>query len=161
MTLEVCSPVPLAAEHQLDDFDCGEPVLNDWLKRRALANHLMGASRTFVVADPEHRVLGYYALAAGAVAHQQATGSIRRNMPDPIPVMVLARLAVDRRAQGMHLGGALLKDAVQRSFSVAHDTGVSGLRKPRLYGFQRAVLLLAGCAIRGGRCALSDRRTGR
>ena len=127
MTLEVCSPAPLAAEHQLDDFDCGEPVLNDWLKRRALANHLMGASRTFVIADPAHRVLGYYALAAGAVAHQQATGSIRRNMPDPIPVMVLARLAIDRRAQGMHLGGALLKDAVQRSFSVAHDTGVRAL----------------------------------
>ncbi len=127
MTLEICSPVPLAAEHHLDDFDCGEPVLNDWIKRRALSNHLMGASRTFVIADPAHHVLGYYALSAGAVVHQQATGSIRRNMPDPIAVMVLARLATDRRAQGMHLGGALLKDAVQRSFSVAHDTGVRAL----------------------------------
>ena len=114
-------------EHVLTGFDCGEPAIDEWLKRRALSKHLMGASRTFVIADPEHRVLGFYALAAGAVAHQQATGAIKRNMPDPIPVMVLARLAIDRRAQGMRLGGALLKDAVQRSVSVAVDTGVRAL----------------------------------
>ena len=121
------SPEPLAAGHDFADFDCGEAVLDDWLKHRALANHLSGASRTFVVTDGEHRVLGYYALAAGAVAHHEATGAVRRNMPDPIPVMVLARLAVDRKAQGRHLGAALLRDAVLRSVAVAQDTGVRAL----------------------------------
>lgn len=127
MTLDVGAPEPLTSEHALTGFDCGESALDEWLTRRASSNHLMGASRTFVIADSERRVLGYYALAAGAVAHQQATGAIKRNMPDPIPVMVLARLAIDRRAQGMRLGGALLKDAVQRSVGVAHDTGVRAL----------------------------------
>ena len=87
-------------------------MLDDWLKRRALANQSSGASRTFVVTDEDGRVRGYYAMAAGAVSHQLATGGVRRNMPDPVPVMVLARLAVDRRAQGLHLGAALLQDAI-------------------------------------------------
>ncbi|MEI6051188.1 MAG: hypothetical protein WCQ44_00670, partial [Opitutaceae bacterium] len=80
-----------------------------------MANQLSGASRTFVVADPEQRVFGYYALAAGAVSHQMATSPVRRNMPDPVPVMVLARLAVDTQAQGIQLGAALLQDAVNRA----------------------------------------------
>lgn len=92
-----------------------------------MANHISGASRTFVVADQDSRVYGYYAIAAGAVAHQLATGAVRRNMPDPIPVMVLARLAVDRSAQGSKLGGALLQDAVKRALVVAQNTGVRAL----------------------------------
>ena len=111
----------------MDDFECGEAVLDDWIKRRAMANQLSGASRTFVVADHDNRVCGYYAMAAGAVSHQMATGSVRRNMPDPIPVMVLARLAVDRRAQGMHLGASLLQDAVNRAIAVSHNAGVRAL----------------------------------
>ena len=120
-------PAPPAASHQLDDFDCGEAALDDWLKRRALANQSSGASRTFVVADQDGIVCGYYAMAAGAVAHQLATSSVRRNMPDPVPVMVLARLAVDRRAQGQRLGGSLLKDAVSRAVAVSHIAGVRAL----------------------------------
>lgn len=141
-------PVPLSATHDFTDFDCGVPILNDWLKRRALANQLSGASRTFVVTDDAGQVLGYYALAAGAVAHHDATGSIRRNMPDPIPVMVVGRLAVDRRAQGMRLGGALLKDVLQRTLNVAQHAGVRALLVHALdesarqfyehYGFQRS-----------------------
>ncbi|MEK7731355.1 MAG: GNAT family N-acetyltransferase, partial [Planctomycetota bacterium] len=115
MSLQLGPPEPLAASHRLDDFECGEPVLDDWLKRRALANQSSGASRTFVVADQDSRVRGYYAMAAGAVSHRLATSGVRRNMPDPVPVMVLARLAVDRRAQGLHLGAALLQDAVNRA----------------------------------------------
>jgi len=121
------APEPLSAADELAGFDCGEVLLGDWLKRRALANQLSGTSRTFVVADGEHRVIGYYALAAGAVTHQEATRAVRRNMPDPIPVMVLARLAVDRTAQGKHLGAALLKDAVLRTLAVAENTGVRAL----------------------------------
>lgn len=101
-------------------------MLDDWLKRRARANQHTGASRTFVVADENHCVLGYYAMAAGAVAHQVATGNIRRNMPDPIPVMVLTRLAVDGR-EGIKLGTALLKDAVQRAAMISENAGVRAL----------------------------------
>jgi hypothetical protein len=105
--LPLSAPQPLAASHLLAGFGCGEASLDDWLKRRALANQLSGASRTFVVADGQGRVFGYYAMAAGAVAHQLATSGVRRNMPDPIPVMVLARLAVDQRAQGIQARGRI------------------------------------------------------
>lgn len=98
MSLPLSPPQPLATTHRLDDFACGEAVLDEWLKRRALTNQLSGASRTFVVTDKGGRIYGYYAMAAGAVSHQAATSSVRRNMPDPVPVMVLARLAVDHRS---------------------------------------------------------------
>lgn len=127
MALELLAPVPLNTEHRLSDFNCGESSLNDWLKRRALANQHNGASRTFVVTDRLGEVYGYYALAAGAVSHNMASNSIKRNMPDPIPVMVLGRLAVDFRAQGIMLGASLLKDAVTRSMLVAQNIGVRAI----------------------------------
>ena len=102
-------------------------MLDEWLKRRALANQASGASRTFVVADTGGHVRGYYAMAAGAVSHQVATSGVRRNMPDPVPVMVLARLAVDRGVQGRHLGAALLQDAVKRAVAVSQNAGVRAL----------------------------------
>lgn len=121
------APEPLSPDHQVNSFACGESVLDEWLKRRALGNQSSGASRTFVVATTEREVMGYYALAAGAVTHQDATRSIRRNMPDPVPVMVLGRLAVDARAQGMKLGAALLQDALQRCVLVSQNTGVRAM----------------------------------
>ncbi|MGE0383532.1 MAG: GNAT family N-acetyltransferase [Gammaproteobacteria bacterium] len=124
MSLQFRPPEPLSASHRLDDFDSGEATLDDWIRRRALANQVSGASRTFVVTDADGRVHGYYAMAAGAVSHQLATSGVRRNMPDPVPVMVLARLAVDRRAQGLHLGAALLQDAVHRAVAVSQNAGV-------------------------------------
>lgn len=127
MTLPLTAPQPLTAEHLVDDFDCGEQTLNNWLKRRAMNNQLSGASRTFVVVDNENQVHGFYTMAAGAVAHQLATNTVRRNMPDPVPVMVLARLAVDRRSQGNRLGAAMLKDAVNRAIAVSKNTGVRAL----------------------------------
>ncbi|WP_246156235.1 GNAT family N-acetyltransferase [Thiohalocapsa marina] len=114
-------------EHQLEDFSCGESSLDDWLQRRALPNQASGASRTFVVTSDTGHVMAYYALAAGAVSHQDSPGKRRRNMPDPVPVLVLARLAVDQRLQGRQVGGALLQDAVQRALSVAEDIGVRAL----------------------------------
>jgi GNAT superfamily N-acetyltransferase len=117
----------LNASHRLAEFDCGEPVLDDWLKRRALSNQSSGASRTFVVADPNGIVRGYYALAAGAASHAISTTNIRRNMPDPVPVMVLGRLAVDRTARGLHLGAAMLQDALNRAVTVSQNAGVRAL----------------------------------
>lgn len=127
MSLRLSAPQPLVAAHSLNEFECGQSALDDWLKRRALANHLGGGSRTLVVADAAGRVYGYYALAAGAVSHQLATSSVRRNMPDPVPVMVLARLAVDHRAQGIKLGAALLQDAVNRTVAVSQNAGIRAL----------------------------------
>lgn len=127
MNLDLVAPRPLTSDHCCADFSCGEPLLDEWLRLRAMVNQASGASRTFVVADKAHRVYGYYALAAGAVSHQLATGAVRRNMPDPLPVMVLARLAVDHRAQGVNLGGSLLQDAVNRTVNVAQNTGVRAL----------------------------------
>lgn len=127
MTSWLSAPQPLSANHRLDEFACGETSLDDWLKRRALPNQSSGASRTFVVADQEGRVFGYYALAVGSVSHELATGIVRRNMPDPIPVMVLARLAIDKQAQGVKLGGALLQDAVKRCLAVSQNAGVRAL----------------------------------
>jgi GNAT superfamily N-acetyltransferase len=127
MSLKLLAPQPLTAVHRVHDFACGEPSLDEWLKRRALNNQQSGASRTFVVVDEADQVLGYYALAAGAVAHQLATGAVRRNMPDPVPVLVLGRLAVDSRAQGIQLGAGMLQDAVNRAISVSQNTGVRAL----------------------------------
>lgn len=127
MSLRLAAPQSLATNHICNEFSCGEAVMDDWLKRRAMANQLSGASRTFVVVDQERKVRGFYALAAGAVSHKAATGGVRRNMPDPIPVIVLARLAVDLRTQGMKLGGALLQDAVKRTLNVSEHTGVRAL----------------------------------
>jgi len=150
MSLALSAPQPLAATHLLDEFACGEASLDEWLKRRAMANQLSGASRTFVVAEQDGRVFGYYAMAAGAVSHQMATSGVRRNMPDPVPVMVLARLAVDQRAQGIKLGAALLQDAVHRAVSVSQNAGVRALLVHALhdrakkfyghYGFQESPL---------------------
>ena len=117
-------PELLTSSHLIDAFCCGEAELDDWLKRRALANQISGASRTFVVAGADRFVHGYYAMAAGAVSHQLATSNIRRNMPDPVPVIVLARLAVDQKAQGDKLGPALLRDAIKRAVAVSSNAGV-------------------------------------
>ncbi len=127
MSVQLCAPQALTISHDVRSFNCGEPVLDDWLVRRALNNQSSGASRTFVVSDQNNCVYGYYALAAGAVAHQLAISSVRRNMPDPIPVVVLARLAVDQRAQGLKLGAALLQDAVKRAMTVSQHAGARAL----------------------------------
>jgi GNAT superfamily N-acetyltransferase len=127
MAMILLEPTPLGPHHDVRQFDSGEQSLDDWLKRRALSNNLSGASRTFVVASDTGRVFGFYALAAGAISHSEATSAVRRNMPDPIPVMVLGRLAVDREAQGSKLGGALLQDAVKRVIMVSQSVGVRAL----------------------------------
>ena len=144
------APQPLTAADLLDGFSCGESVLDEWLKRRALPNQMSGASRTFVVTDSGRRVFGYYAMAAGAITHSIATRGVKRNMPDPVPVMALGRLAVDTQAQGVKLGGALLQDAVKRTFVVAQNAGVRALLVHALhdrakefyehYGFQASPL---------------------
>jgi predicted N-acetyltransferase YhbS len=116
----------LTSEHDVAPFCCGIPSLDDWLQKRALKNQGSNASRTFVICM-NHRVIGYYALATGSVERLIAPGAIARNMPEPIPVIVLGRLAIDVQYQGQRLGGALLKDAMLRTLSIAQNAGVRGL----------------------------------
>lgn len=110
------APVLLTEAHDGSAFDSGEPVLDDWLRRRAWSNLQTAASRTYVVCpEGSHRVVGYFALSMGQILAHEATGAMRRNMPRFIPSVVLARLAIDRAWQGKGLGRALLVDAVERS----------------------------------------------
>lgn len=124
--MRLSPPVPLHAEHVVSGFVCGHPSLDDWLKRRALANQKAGVSRTYVVTY-DHRVVAYYALASGALACTAATGKLKRNMPDPTPMAILGRLAIDTAFQGKGLGRALFRDAALRVLSAAGTIGIRGL----------------------------------
>jgi predicted N-acetyltransferase YhbS len=120
------APSPIDESHDTSTFSCGQRSLDDWLKRRALGNQKSGASRTFVVCVG-NRIVAYYALAAGAIACAEATGRFRRNMPDPIPVAILARLAIDINFQKQGLGRALFRDASLRILNAADTIGIRGL----------------------------------
>jgi len=126
LSVPLSRPRLLADNHQIDSFDSGESLLDDWLRRRARANQTSGASRTYVISEG-NRVVAYYALASGAIALGSVPGRFRRNMPDPIPVVVLARLAVDRNYQGRGLGRALFRDAAQRVVHAADTIGIRGI----------------------------------
>ncbi len=119
-------PSPLTGAHDCTQFDSGSPQLDAWLRERAVRNQGTGASRTYVACEGA-RVVAFYSLANGAVAHREAPGKLKRNMPDPIPVMVLGRLAVDREFQGRGLGKALLRDAILRTLQAAEIAGVRAI----------------------------------
>jgi GNAT superfamily N-acetyltransferase len=120
------APAPLADRHVCERFACGVSMLDEWLKRRARANQASGASRTYVVCQG-NEVLAYYALASGAVDHVSATGRVRRNMPDPVPVAVLARLAIASAHQRSGLGRVLVRDAALRVLQAAEIVGIRAL----------------------------------
>jgi GNAT superfamily N-acetyltransferase len=121
--LDLSPPVPISADHVLDPFECGEPSLDAWLKKRALKNQAADASRCFVICDGRV-VIGYYTLSAGGISHEAAPKKMRRNMPDPLPALLLGRLAIDRHHQNRGLGRALLRDAMLRAVHFATDAGV-------------------------------------
>lgn len=113
---EYSPPVLLTEAHDAAAFDCGEPALDDWLRTRALKNLQLAASRTYVICPTNSNcVVGYYALSMGQILSEDALGSMRRNMPNQIPAVILGRLAIDRIRQGRGLGVALLADAVRRA----------------------------------------------
>jgi GNAT superfamily N-acetyltransferase len=124
--MPLSAPEPLADGHDLVEFDSGVAALDEWLRRRARANQVSGASRTFVVAEGA-RVVGYYAVASGGIGIASAPGRFRRNMPDPIPIVVLGRLAVDRGWQGHGLGRALFRDCCLRVAQAADAIGIRGI----------------------------------
>jgi GNAT superfamily N-acetyltransferase len=120
------APEPLGPQHRVTGFECGDASLDRWLVRRAAANHVAGGSRTFVACE-DRQVIGYYALAAAALVAPAATGRLRRNMPDPVPVVLLGRLAVSLSHQGKGLGRALFRDAALRAINASQAIGIRGL----------------------------------
>lgn len=115
-------PVVIDTSHDLSGFRSGEPVLDDWLRTRALKNLALGASRTFVICPAGTKaVVGFYALSMGSIYAVDTPGSVRRNMPELVPSVILGRLAIDRNVQGLGLGGMLLNDAVERSLAAAEN----------------------------------------
>jgi GNAT superfamily N-acetyltransferase len=123
---ELTPPTRLTAAHRLEGFASREPQLDDWLRRKALANEAAGASRTYVVTDGT-RVVGFYSLATGAVAHVATTGRVRRNMPDPVPVVILGRMAVDAKFERRGIGRGLVADAILRTLAAAEVVGVRAI----------------------------------
>jgi GNAT superfamily N-acetyltransferase len=116
------APVLLTEAHDHAAFDSGEPVLDDWLRRRAWNNLLAAASRTYVVCPAgSNRIAGYFSLGMGQILAREATGSMRRNMPQFIPAVVLGRLAIDRSWQGTGVGRALLADVIRRSLRASSE----------------------------------------
>jgi len=140
------APERLAPHHQCAGFDSGVASLDEWLKRKALQNQTSGASRTFVVCDGEEPV-AYYALASSAVATGGAPGKFRRNMPDPIPVVVLGRLAIARTHQGRGLGRALFQDAARRVMHAAQEVGIRGMLVHALSEDAKAFYLRLGLQV--------------
>jgi GNAT superfamily N-acetyltransferase len=122
----ISAPAPLAGDHDLAPFNSGVASLDDWLRRRAHANQASGASRTYVACEGRI-VVAYYTLASAAVPCVDATGRVRRNMPDPVPMVVLGRFAVDRARQGRGLGRALFRDAAERTIHAADAIGIRGI----------------------------------
>ena len=144
--MTVSAPVQLAIHHDLDAFACGVPALDDWLKRRARTNADSGASHTYVACDGD-KVVGYYAIAAGAVEVTAAPGRFRRNMPDPIPIVVLGRLAIDTSQQGKGLGRALFRDAGLRILQAAAIIGVRGVLVDAISDDAKAFYLALGMQV--------------
>ncbi len=122
----LCAPQPLSDQHQLADFESGEPSLDDWLKRRAAKNQANGSSRTYVVCEGD-AVIGYYCLAAGAIGQAEAPSTLKRNRPDPVPVLVLGRLAIHKDHHQKGIGTALLNDAIRRAIQAADIAGITAL----------------------------------
>jgi len=121
------APESIQAHHDIDGFDSGEPTLDRWLRQRALKSHREGASRTYVVCTNNNIVVGYFSLSVGSLARSIAVGKVRRNMPDPIPVMLITRLAVANQWKGYGLGASMLRDALARTLQAAAIAGIRAI----------------------------------
>jgi len=122
------APASLAAQHRLEGFDCGKPALNDWLLRHARQAQGSGSAKTFVVAEDDGRVAGYFSLTVGQVDTLEAPERIRKGMGQyPVPVVILARLAVSREHQGLGIGVGILQDAIRRTLVIAEQAGVRAM----------------------------------
>lgn len=136
-------PRAIRGDDETSKFDCGEPSLNDWLRRHALPNGLSGTSRTFVTTSDDH-VVGYYALASASVMRANAPMRVAKRQPEMVPVVLLARLGVDQTHQGSGLGGQLLRDAILRTLGLSEQVGVRALLVHALHDRARHFYLRYG-----------------
>ena len=126
--MTLCAPEPLAPLHRLDGFDCGKPALNDWLLRHARQAQTSGSARTFVVVEDDQRVAGYFSLTVGQVDTLEAPERMRQGMGQyPLPVVILARMAVSARDQGRGVGLGMLQDAITRTLLIAEQAGIRAM----------------------------------
>jgi len=122
------APEPVGAQHRLEGFDCGKPALNDWLLRHARQAQGSGSAKTFVVADDDGRVAGYFSLTVGQIDTLEAPERLRKGMGQyPLPVVILARLAVSAQDQGRGIGLGLLQDAIRRTMLIAEQAGIRAM----------------------------------
>lgn len=130
MTIEVPGldgiyPLSVASDEQLRGFDCGKLSLNIWLEQRARNNELSGGSRTFILVAKDGSVAGYYSLANHCLAHEGTRAVLRRDMPDPIPAILLGRLAVSKNCQGLGIGRSLLRHAIENTRRASEITAAA------------------------------------
>ena len=124
----ISTPTLLTNEHQTSTFQCGVEELDTWLTKQALKSQKRGTARVYVVTETENQqVVGYYAIAMGSVSRAAAFSTLRRNSPDPIPMVILARLGVDNTYQGRGIAAGLLKDCVIRSVQAMSAVGGAGI----------------------------------
>jgi GNAT superfamily N-acetyltransferase len=122
------APEPLAIQHRLEGFDCGQPTLNHWLTHHARQAQASGSARTFVVADQDDRVAGYFSLTVGQIDTAEAPDRLRQGMGRfPLPVVILARLAVSSDQQGLGIGVGMLQDAIRRTLLIAEQAGIRAI----------------------------------
>lgn len=125
--MNFAAPQPLGTSHRLEEFDCGKPALTDWLLHHARQAQGSGSARTFVTCN-QNRAAGYYSLTVGQIDTLEAPERIRRGMGQyPIPLVILARLAVDLDYQKRGLGFSLLQDAIMRTIAIADQAGIRAL----------------------------------
>ncbi len=125
--MSLSRPEPLAPQHRLEGFDCGKPTLNDWFVRHARQSQASGSARTFVVSEDD-RVAGYFSLTVGQIDTVDAPERVRKGMGQyPIPVVILARLAVNRQDQGRGIGMGMLQDGIRRAVLIAEQAGIRAM----------------------------------
>jgi GNAT superfamily N-acetyltransferase len=125
--MSLSGPESLGPQHRLEGFDCGKPSLNDWLVRHARQAQGSGSAKTFVVSEDD-RVAGYFSLTVGQIDTLDAPERIRKGMGQyPIPVVILARLAVSLQDQGRGIGVGLLQDAIRRTMLIAEQAGIRAM----------------------------------
>jgi GNAT superfamily N-acetyltransferase len=125
--MALSKPLALNATHQLEKFDCGKPTLNEWLIRHAKQAQSSGSAKTYVVTESD-RIAGYFSLTVGQIDTLEAPDRVRKGMGNyPIPVIILARLAVAVADQGRGVGIGLLQEAILRTLLIAEQAGVRAL----------------------------------
>lgn len=122
--MQVSYPEPLNQDHITEDFDCGDVNLNEFLKLHAYKNDRSGLSRTFVTTEGNKKVIGFYSLATGSIKKEEAPERVGKGCPrHPIPIILIARLAVEETRRREGIGGGLLKNALIRCLDISENVG--------------------------------------